>query len=66
MLGSSGGLGAIALRGTIAAQLYGIGALDPRVIFGAVTILAITPLLACLGPARRAMRVSPLAALSGQ
>ena len=67
MLGLVGGLGGtIALRGTIAAQLYGIGALDPRVIFGAVAILAITSLLSCLGPARRAVRVSPLVALSRQ
>jgi putative ABC transport system permease protein len=67
MLGLVGGLGAtIALRGTIGAQLYGIGALDPLVIVGAVAILAITSLLACLGPARRAVRVSPLVALSRQ
>ena len=67
MLGLVGGLGAtIALRGTIAAQLYGIGALDPLVICGVVAILAITSLLACLGPARRAVRVSPLVALSRQ
>jgi hypothetical protein len=64
-LGLCGGLaGAIALRGVIASQLYGIGALDPLVMFNAVTVLAVVSLIACLGPARRAARVSPLVALS--
>ena len=66
-LGLAGGLaGAIALRGVIASQLYGIGALDPAVILAAVVILAVVSLIACLGPARRAARVSPLVALSQQ
>ena len=66
-LGLAGGIAAtIAMRGAIAAQLYGIGALDPRVILAAIGILAVTSLLACLGPARRAVRVSPLTALSRQ
>ena len=66
-LGLAGGLaGAIALRGAIAAQLYGVGALDPLVIVGAVAVLALTSLAACLGPARRAVHVSPLVALSRQ
>jgi ABC-type antimicrobial peptide transport system permease subunit len=58
--------GALALRQAIAAQLYGVGALDPLVMFGAVAVLAATSLLACLGPARRAARVNPLVALSRQ
>jgi predicted permease len=67
VLGLAGGLaGTIAMRGVIAAQLYGIGALDPQVILGAVLVLAITSLFACLGPALRAVRVSPLVALSRQ
>ena len=66
-LGLIGGLaGAIALRGAIAAQLYGVGALDPLVMIGAVGILAATSLIACLGPARRAVHVNPLVALSRQ
>jgi ABC-type antimicrobial peptide transport system permease subunit len=56
--------GAIALRGAIAAQLYGVGALDPLVLTGAVAILGITSLAACLAPALRAVHVSPLIALS--
>ena len=67
MLGLAAGFaGAIALRGAIAAQLYGVGALDPMVMAGAVAILAVTSLVACLGPARRAVQVSPLVALSRQ
>ena len=67
ILGLAAGFGgAIALRGAIAAQLYGVGALDPVVMAGAVAILAATSLVACLGPARRAVKVSPLVALSRQ
>ena len=64
-LGLAGGLaGALALRSAIAAQLYGVGPLDPAVMLGAVAILAATSFIACLGPARRAARVSPIVALS--
>jgi ABC-type antimicrobial peptide transport system permease subunit len=66
-LGLAGGLaGAVALRHAIAAQLYGVGALDPLVLSGAIGVLAITSFVACLGPARRATRVSPLVALARQ
>jgi predicted permease len=64
-LGLAGGLaGALALRNVIAAQLYGVGPLDPVVMLVAVAILAATSFIACLGPARRAARVSPIVALS--
>ncbi len=64
-LGLAGGLAsALPLRSAIAAQLYGLGPLDPAVMLGAVIILAATSFLACLGPARRAARVSPIVALS--
>jgi predicted permease len=67
LFGLAGGLaGAIALRGAIASQLYGIGALDPAVIAGAIAVLGITSLIACWGPARRAAKVSPLVALTRQ
>ena len=66
-LGIAGGVaGALALRGVIASQLYGVGALDPMVMLTAVAVLALVSLIACLGPARRAARVSPLVALSEQ
>jgi predicted permease len=64
-LGLAGGVaGAVALRGAIASQLYGVGALDPTVMLLAAAVLAVVSLAACLGPARRASRVSPLTALS--
>jgi ABC-type antimicrobial peptide transport system permease subunit len=55
--------GAVALRGLIASQLYGVGALDPGVILIVTSALAIVSLLACVGPARRAARVDPVIAL---
>jgi putative ABC transport system permease protein len=58
--------GAIALRSVIAAQLYGVGALDPLVMPGAIAVLGVTSFVACFGPARRAANVSPLVALSRQ
>jgi predicted permease len=66
-VGLAGGLaGAIALRGAIAAQLFGVGALDPLVMASAVVILGATSFFACAAPARRAVQVSPLVALSRQ
>jgi putative ABC transport system permease protein len=58
--------GAVALRGAIASQLYGVGALDPLVMVAAVGVLGLTSFVACWGPARRAAKVSPLVALSRQ
>ena len=55
--------GTFALRGAIASQLYGVGALDPRVILAATAVLAAAGLFACVGPARRATRVDPVVAL---
>jgi putative ABC transport system permease protein len=55
--------GAVALRGVIASQLYGIGALDPLVILAVTAVLAVAALFACAGPARRAARVDPVVAL---
>jgi putative ABC transport system permease protein len=55
--------GAIALRGAIASQLYGVGPLDLRVLAAVLVVLAAASLVACLGPARRAARVDPVVAL---
>ena len=63
---AGGAIGAVALRRVIASELYNVDALDPLVI-GAVTLtLAIAAAIACLAPARRAAKVSPLVALSDQ
>ena len=59
----AGMAGALALRGVIASQLYGVGPLDPIVILAVTGVLALASLAACLGPARRASRVDPVTAL---
>jgi hypothetical protein len=65
VLGLIAGLaGTIALRCDRGAALRHRG--DPRVMLSAVAILAVTSLVACLGPTRRAVHVSPLMALSRQ
>jgi putative ABC transport system permease protein len=66
-IGLGGGLlGAFVLRGVIASQLFGVGALDPIVLLAAFGVLGVTSLVACVGPARRAARVNPVVALSQQ
>ena len=55
--------GALALRGAIASQLYGVGAFDARVIGAATIVLAVAAIFACAGPARRAARVDPAVTL---
>jgi putative ABC transport system permease protein len=60
----AGAGGALALRQVIASQLYGVGALDPRVLSSVAAVLAAAAFLACLAPARRAARVDPVVALA--
>ncbi len=50
----------------IRALLYGIGANDPLTVVAVVVLLAAMSLLACYFPARRAMRISPVAAIREQ
>jgi putative ABC transport system permease protein len=47
----------------MAGQLYGIGATDPATLAGVPVLLAVVALIACIVPARRAMRVDPVTAL---
>jgi hypothetical protein len=47
----------------IRAQLFGIGASDPRVLAGSAAALAVVGLLAALVPGRRATRIDPMTAL---
>jgi predicted permease len=47
----------------IAAFLYGVGANDPLTVIVVVVLLGTMSLLACYFPARRAMRVDPVAAI---
>jgi len=50
----------------VAAQLYQVSAHDPLLLIAAATLLAITALLACLLPARRATHVNPVQALRAE
>jgi len=58
--------GAAALQKVVANQIYGVRPLDPLVIGGVIVLLGIIGLAACVVPARRALRVDPVAVLAEQ
>jgi len=58
--------GAFAIRRTLEAQLFGIGAMDPMVLASVGAVLGSVALMACLVPARRAAATNPLTALNLQ
>jgi putative ABC transport system permease protein len=67
VIGAIAGLvGSFLLRQTIQAQLYEVGAMDPRIVAGVALLLALVALVACVLPARRAARTDPLVALTDQ
>jgi ABC-type antimicrobial peptide transport system permease subunit len=55
--------GAFLIRQTMQAQLYDIGAMDPRVLAAVGGMLALVALTACTVPARRAAKIDPMVAL---
>ena len=57
---------AFGLGRLMAAQLYQVSAHNPLLLMAAATLLAITALLACLLPARRATHVNPVQALRAE
>jgi predicted permease len=56
--------GAFLMRQAIQAQLYEVGAMDPRVVAAVAGVLTVVALIACLLPARRAAKTDPMAALA--
>jgi ABC-type antimicrobial peptide transport system permease subunit len=63
-VGFAGGIaGSLALRRVLESQLYDVKATDPLVYAGVAAVLGTVALVACLLPAWRASRVSPVVAL---
>jgi predicted lysophospholipase L1 biosynthesis ABC-type transport system permease subunit len=66
-LGAIAGALASALVGKLVEkQLYGVGPLDPAAFVGALAVLAVATIAACLAPALRAARVDPMRLLNVQ
>jgi putative ABC transport system permease protein len=59
-------IGALALGGVIASQLFGISPRDPLVLSGVLVTLALVGVLASGIPAHRATRVDPMEAMRGE
>jgi putative ABC transport system permease protein len=58
-----GAAGSVALTRLMASLLYGVGARDPATMVVVGIVLATVAIVACYVPARRAMKIDPLAAL---
>jgi putative ABC transport system permease protein len=54
---------ALAMAQLMKSLLYGVGAIDPLTFVGAPALLAVTAMIACWIPARRAARTDPMIAL---
>jgi predicted permease len=61
-----GGVGAYALRETIASQLFNVESFDPLVYLGVGALLLGVAAIACLVPARRAAIIDPVRALHAE
>jgi putative ABC transport system permease protein len=63
---TAGLVGAVALSGALSGLLYGVDPLDPVILFGSASLLTLVALAASYGPAWRATRLDPLAALRSE
>jgi predicted permease len=59
-------VGGFATARSLARFLYGVPTSDPATFAGAATLLVAVALVACVVPARRAMRVNPITALRSE
>jgi predicted permease len=65
LIGAAFGLaGSFLLRRTLQAQLYEVGAMDPRVVGAVAGVLIVVAMIACILPARRAAKTDPMIALA--
>jgi len=63
-IGIGAGLaGALAITGWIRSLLFGVGPRDPLTLAATAAVIAVTALVACWIPARRAARIDPIEAL---
>jgi putative ABC transport system permease protein len=60
----AGVLASLAVTRLLRAQLYGVSAADPIVLTSVAALLCLVAVIATLVPARRAMKVDPLIALT--
>jgi predicted permease len=58
--------GALGLSRLVARLLFGVEPTDPLCFVGSVVVLALAGIVACLGPARRAVGVEPMRALRAE
>jgi ABC-type antimicrobial peptide transport system permease subunit len=61
---AAGVLASLAATRVVSAELYGVSPTDPTIIAGVAVLLGAVALAAALIPARRAIKVDPVAALS--
>ena len=62
---SSDLIGAVAVARLLGGLLYGVGALDPEVVFAVIAVASVAGVAAATIPARRAALVDPCTSLRG-